>query len=488
MIAGDLEHLLRLQRRQLGTLAQLTQQRRRLTELVLAQNNQVPVFQRQSLPHIGRSHAQCPEVETDAGGQLAAAQASNQRAFKHAPCLLRGRYPRQHQGVGCCQLRQPGQQRWRRLILTMQGFKYQARQANLVLAALGITAQPEQVFTSAAGHQALSLCDRVGAVCGREQGRSVDRAMGHYPDIGAAATPLHGRNIVAGPCNTGQTSGQNLPGLRASRHGKHTQNDRVQTQLTVITVAPPGGHLRQRRVGLYGMVVSLQGDAARPFVKFTQIQAVAQNRIEVAVVQGARISRLDRTLAQAGQCRVHRHALAAPPGGQGWQRQRLPQQMLRERRQKTHQRGRLQKAGSWRVGHQHVARADHLHQASYAQRGVGAKLQRVQIFIINPLQQHMHRFQPFERLQVQMLAAHDQVGTLHQAQAQVARKVGVLKIGFVVGARGQQRDMRIDTARADVLDAIQQRPVRTRQSLHFHGFKALREQVRNGQAVLQQIA
>ena len=87
----------------------------------------------------------------------------------------------------------------------------------------------------------------------------------------------------------------------------------------------------------------------------------------------------------------------------------------------------------------------------------------------------MHRLQPLECFEVQALVTHDQVTAFHQRQAQVAREVSVLKIGFVVRARREQGNVGIRPRRAHALDAIHQRTVSARQALHVHAFKRLGE-------------
>ena len=71
----------------------------------------------------------------------------------------------------------------------------------------------------------------------------------------------------------------------------------------------------------------------------------------------------------------------------------------------------------------------------------------------------MDGHQALQRFEKQVLVAHRQVAALDQGQAQVARQVGVFKIGFVVGAGRHQRDVRIGTGRAQGLQAFHQRAV-----------------------------
>ena len=236
------------------------------------------------------------------------------------------------------------------------------------------------------------------------------------------------------------------------------------------------------------MFVAVQGDAPGPFFDFAVRQVLPQHGVEIAGVVGAGVSRLDGAFAQTRQGRFHRRTFAAPPGRQRWQLQRLAQQVARQGRQKTQQGGRLQKGRARRVGHQQVARADGLQQARHAQRGVAAQFQRIQKLIVHAFEKGVHRLQALEGFEEQALVAHDQVAAFDQGQAQVTRQVGVFEIGFVVGARRKQGDVRVHCGRQLLLDALHQGAVGASQALHRHALKGLGEQVRDGQAVFQQIA
>ena len=100
----------------------------------------------------------------------------------------------------------------------------------------------------------------------------------------------------------------------------------------------------------------------------------------------------------------------------------------------------------------------------------------------------MNWHQAFERFQEDVLVAHDQVATLDQRQAQVARQIGVFKIGFVVRARRQQRQMRVRAGRTGALEAIHQGTVGGGQALHLQRLKGQRKLGRNREPVFQQIA
>ena len=100
----------------------------------------------------------------------------------------------------------------------------------------------------------------------------------------------------------------------------------------------------------------------------------------------------------------------------------------------------------------------------------------------------MHRHQTLEGFEVQALVAHHQVVALDQREAQVARQVGMFKIGFVVRPGREQRNVRVGTGWAHAFEAFHQRAVGAGQALHRQGLKGLGELAGDGQAVFQQIA
>ena len=164
------------------------------------------------------------------------------------------------------------------------------------------------------------------------------------------------------------------------------------------------------------------------------------------------------------------------------------QHMLRQPRQKSQQGGRFQKRRPRRIGHQHIARPYGLQKAWHTQGGVGPQLKRVEVLVVHPFEQTMHRHQPAQGFKKQPLVAHDQVAALHQAQAQVAGQIGVLKIGFVVRPGGQQGDVGSIASRAQCLEAVHERAVSGGQPLHLQRLKSLGKLARHRQAVFQQIA
>ena len=68
----------------------------------------------------------------------------------------------------------------------------------------------------------------------------------------------------------------------------------------------------------------------------------------------------------------------------------------------------------------------------------------------------MDRFESAQGTQIQMLIAHRQVTSLGQCQTKMTRQIRMLKIGFVVRPRCEQRNMRIITRRALAFEGVDQ--------------------------------
>ena len=102
----------------------------------------------------------------------------------------------------------------------------------------------------------------------------------------------------------------------------------------------------------------------------------------------------------------------------------------------------------------------------------------------------MHPLQTLQGLEKQTFVANGQVLGLHQGQAQVAGQIGVLEKGFVVGAGGEQGDMRRLACGhgAAGLEPFDQCLVGGCQTLNRQRFKGLGKQTRDDQSVFQQVA
>ena len=308
-----------------------------------------------------------------------------------------------------------------------------------------------------------------------------------HPYIGAAAAALHGGDALA-RAQARQTAGQHAPATLRIGQGKHPQNHWPLANGGGCGVCLPHRRVRHRQKSLQSVGRAIAKNAARPFVAFALRQGAAHHRLKTVAPRKRRVAGLDHTVRHARQHLLHGAALAAPPALDGRQLEHLPQHRLGQRRHKAQQRAGLQKARARRVGHQHIACAHRLQQARHSQSGIGAQLQRVQPGVVHALEQPVHPLQALQGFEVELLLAHQQVAALHQRQAQVARQVGVFKIGFVVRARREQGDVRVRTGGRALLQPIHQAAVGLGQALHRHGLKGLRKLARDDEPVFQQIA
>ena len=236
------------------------------------------------------------------------------------------------------------------------------------------------------------------------------------------------------------------------------------------------------------MLFTLAQDATGPGIALHLAQAAHHHGIKRLMDIRARVGRHQRVFGEIRQHLFQGAVFTTPPGRHGGQLKLFTQHMARQRRQKSQQRGRLQKGRTGCIRHQHIARANRLQQARHTQRGIGAQLQRVHVLVVHALEQPVNRHQALQGLEEQVLVTDDQVAAFHQGQAQVARQVGMFKISLVVGAGRHQRDVRFGTRWAERAQALHQCPVGGCQTLHPHVLKGLGKLPRHSEPILQQIA
>ena len=138
--------------------------------------------------------------------------------------------------------------------------------------------------------------------------------------------------------------------------------------------------------------------------------------------------------------------IAEPPGRDIRQRQLAAEHGRRERRQEAQHGARLDHAGAERVGHHHGAVADRLHETGHAEPRAGVQLQRIGEIGIETAQQHLGALQAGHGADEDAVVAHRQVLALDQQEAEIAREIGVLEIGFVQRPGRQHADRRIVAA------------------------------------------
>jgi hypothetical protein len=150
---------------------------------------------------------------------------------------------------------------------------------------------------------------------------------------------------------------------------------------------------------------------------------------------------------------------------------------------------RLQYAAAQGVGHQHAAAAHGVEQAGHAEGGVGAQFQRVAEVVVQAPQHRVHALQAAEGLEVEGGVAHRQVVAFHQREAQLARQVQVLEVGFVEAPRGQQHHQRrLAVGRGAVGEGFLQGAEVTGQVLHAQFAVQLRQGAGDDLPVLQRVA
>ena len=114
--------------------------------------------------------------------------------------------------------------------------------------------------------------------------------------------------------------------------------------------------------------------------------------------------------------------------------------MFAEAGQVHHEGGGLKHARAQGVGNGDVAGVDGLHEAGDAEVGVGAEFELVAEVIILAAEDDIDGFEAFERFEEDAVVADGEVAALDEGVAEIAGEVGVLEVGFVVGAGGEQDD------------------------------------------------
>ncbi len=384
----------------------------------------------------------------------------------------------------------PGEQCGLFGVLAVQRVERDFRESRGVLGALGVAAEPEQVLCCPARDALLfaALGDQRGREPRHLQRAAVDRIVGQRPDVGAAAAAVHRGDLLVRGRDARHAARQHAPGAHAVGDREHAQHDR--SGLDLRTARVPGRQLRHRQIRLHGDALAVGLDAVAPARKLGRIKRRRAHRLERQRAVEAVCGRLEHLLRKPGQHRLRGRPLAAPPCGERRQREFFAEQMARKPRQKTEQRGRLQKRRARRVRHHHALGTDRLQQPRHAERRVRTQFERVEVFVVDPFDHAVHRLQSAQGLQVQPLVAHRQIAAFDQRQAEVARQIGVFEPCGAVRPGRQQHDLRLVLAAArgaQPLQMVGERAVSRGQMLHRQRIERARKQPRDDQAVLQQI-
>ena len=190
---------------------------------------------------------------------------------------------------------------------------------------------------------------------------------------------------------------------------------------------------------LVGLLLQLGQDART----FHGVESAPEHRLHALGREG----RFDDQKIQVLAHIAPSPGLAAPPGSHRGQRQALTQQAAAEAGEKGDKRRGFQQPAAQGIGNGYVAGADRLHQAGHSKIGVGAQLEGIAKAIVHAPQNHVHRPEPFERLEKDPVLAHRQVSSLDQGESEITRQVGMLEVGLVQRTGGEQHYPRMGARR-----------------------------------------
>ena len=181
--------------------------------------------------------------------------------------------------------------------------------------------------------------------------------------------------------------------------------------------------------------------------------------------------------------------IAAPPRPGRFQLQIFAQQLLAKLRQIGRKGGGFEQSRAQRIRHGDVAAPDGMHQSRHAQERIGPQFEGVAEVVIESAEDHFHRLQSAEHLQVNAIVAYRQIAAFHQGVTEITRQVGVLEIGLVVGAGGQQHDARVVfVPRGQGLQAFAERLEEWGQPLHPAIAERFGQRPRHHDAIFEGVA
>ena len=190
---------------------------------------------------------------------------------------------------------------------------------------------------------------------------------------------------------------------------------------------------------------------------------------------------------ETGENARPRRVVAAPQRLDIGQAQLLAQQAPRQRRQKAHDRARLDEAGAGHVGDRERALADRLEQTGRAELRGGVQLQRIAPVGVDPPPQHIGALQAGDGAHIELAVIGHEVFALDQQQPEISGEIDLLGVGLAERAGRQQADARIDALRA-AREAGAKIAEERRQPAHLHVAEQARNRPRHDQAVFQRIA
>ena len=114
---------------------------------------------------------------------------------------------------------------------------------------------------------------------------------------------------------------------------------------------------------------------------------------------------------------------------------------------------------------------------------------RIAEAVVHAAQNHVHLLESFEGLEEYAAVAHRQIAALDQREAEIAREVGVLEVGFVERSGREQHDARM-VARGgrEVQQGLAKGAEKRSQPLDLELAEQIRKSFRHDDAVFERIA
>ena len=196
---------------------------------------------------------------------------------------------------------------------------------------------------------------------------------------------------------------------------------------------------------------------------------------------------LDAVCVKTGENSRPRRVVAAPQRLDIGQAQLLAQQAPRQRRQKAHDRARLDEARAGHVGDGERALSDRLEQTGRAEPRGRVQLQRIAPVGVDPPPQHVGALQSGDGAHIELAVIGHEVFALDQQQPEITGEIDLFGVGLAEGAGRQQADARIDALRA-TREAGAKIAEEWSHPAHIHVAEQARDGARHDQPVFQRIA
>ena len=354
-----------------------------------------------------------------------------------------------------------------------------ARDARGSLGALEVAAQPEEIVCDP-GRQLRSAARQLDRRARRPQ--QADRPgppLAGDPGVLAASAALHGHDQrVALERHAREPPRHHLPGAAAGRGREGAQHEMA----WLDEIAIPDRRRRERHLLLRHEGVWLRANLRDQRFGLGGGEPCSEGGLHLEPREGGLDHQLREVILDVGE----RVLVPAPPGGDRGQGEILGEQRAAQAREEGEQGRRLDQTASERVGHREVSGAHRLHQPGDTERRVAAQRERIAERVVHPAQQHVHRLESPQRLEVERAVADREVSPLHEGQAEIAGQIGVLEIRLVVGPGGEQPDAGIvAVARGERAQRVAQALEEAREPLHPALAEGLGQRARDHQPVLE---